>query len=191
MKLDFKKELNLWGVYFLTIFLSIYVHELGHCIPVWVKGIGAIPTPAKEYILQTIPEALQQQVSLGGILGTVLVTLGIMVLYGLKKFRYDAAVLAGVLAMPGMYTLRFMVVGRGHDATEFQEAQAALGAAYSGHFIDWLFLALFVAGTALWVLKAQPQLRIAGRLLIGFVLTVLFVIAHQVVNNAVFDPMFL
>ncbi|WP_167611488.1 hypothetical protein [Maribellus sediminis] len=191
MRLDFKKELNVWGLYFLTIFISIYFHELGHCIPVWVKGIRAIPTPAKEYILETIPADLQQKVSLGGIIGTVLITLVVMVLFLVKKFKYSSAVLAGVLAMPGMYTFRFFLVGRGHDASEFQEAQAALGAAYEGHLIDCLFLALFLAGIALWIFKSQPKLRITGRLAIGFVLTVIFVIIHQVVNNAIFDPVFL
>ncbi len=190
MPIKINTEIRIWGVYFLTLFLAIYFHELGHCIPAWTEGVRAIPTPAKEYIMEVIPADLQQRVSLGGIIASLLFAVLAVVFYAIKKLKVNSAILAGALAMPGMYTLRFILVGRGHDATEFQEAQAALGAGYSGHFIDWVFLALFLAGVALWVIKAQPRPRIAGRLAIGFILTVIFVVVLQVVNNAVFDPLF-
>lgn len=190
MKFEFKKERNIWAVYFLTVFLTIYFHEIGHCIPAWANGIKAIPTPAKEYISETISDGLQQQVSLGGVLGTLLISIFGLILYLAKHFKYNSAVLAGAIAMPAMYTFRFILAGRGHDANEFQEAQAALGAAYSGHLTDWVFLFLFLAGVAVWIIKSQPKPRIAGRLAIGFVVTVIFVIVLQVVNNTLFDPVF-
>ena len=89
-----------------------------------------------------------------------------------------------------MYTLRFILVGRGHDATEFQEAQAMLGLNYSGHFIDWLFLALFLTGSLVWIIKSKPDFKITGRLFAGVILTAIFVVGLQVLNNAVFDPIF-
>lgn len=190
MKLDKKNEIRIWSIYFLTLSLSIYTHELGHCIPAWIEGVRAIPTPAKEYLIGVISTGLQQQVALAGILGTVLFAISVMIFFLIKDFRYSAAILAGAIAMPGMYTFRFFLVGRGHDATEFQEAQAALGLNYSGHFIDWLFLVLFLSGIVFWVIKSKPNIRITGRLLVGFVLTAIFVVVLQVVNNAIFDPVF-
>jgi hypothetical protein len=37
-----------------SILGSAYPHELGHCVPAWVHGYPAIPTPAKEYILAAV-----------------------------------------------------------------------------------------------------------------------------------------
>ncbi len=190
MKLKFNNEIRIWSVYFLTIILVIYVHELGHCIPAWLAGVKAIPTPAKEYIAETIPAGLQQQVSVGGILGTVLSAILIMIYYLIKRFKYAQAVMAGAIAMPLMYSFRFLIAGRGHDATEFQEAQAALGLNYSGHFIDWVFLALVIAGCTVWILREKPKIKIAGRLLVGFILTLIFTVVFQTLNNAIFDPLF-
>jgi hypothetical protein len=51
---------------------SVFIHELGHCTIVWLHGYPAIPTPAKEYILKPLPEAFQNQMALGGIIGSVL-----------------------------------------------------------------------------------------------------------------------
>ena len=57
-----------------SLLLAIYFHELGHSVPAWAEGIIAIPTPAKEYIMEVIPADLQQQVSLGGIIASLLFT---------------------------------------------------------------------------------------------------------------------
>jgi len=190
MTSDFKDELKIWSIYFLTIFFAVYVHELGHCIPAWIKGFTAIPTPAKEYLLDDIPLNLKQYVALGGIIGTVLFTVLIMVLYLVKAFTYSSTLLAGSIVVPGIYTLRFLLVGRGHDATEFQEAQSALGLSYSGHSLDWFLFALFVFGIAIWIIKSNPSIKIIGRILFGSVLTVIFIIGLQVINNAIFDSIF-
>ena len=66
-----------------------------------------------------------------------------MFLYQIRIFKYNSAVLADAIAMPGMYTLRFILTDRRHDATEFQEAQSALGLSYSGHSLDWIFYHYF------------------------------------------------
>jgi uncharacterized integral membrane protein len=190
MRIQFKRELKIWSVYFLTILLSAYVHELGHCIPAWAHGFRAIPTPAKEYITGTVPMDLKQIVSLGGIIGTVLVCLIILVLYFHNTNRFYSAMLAGAFALPGLYTLRYFLIGRGHDATEFQEVQSALGFSYSGHYLDWFFLIFFLTGTAIWMLKSKPGYKIIGRLIIGFILTFIFIVGLQEVNNAIFDPIF-
>jgi len=191
MQLQLSSEIRIWSIYFFSLFIGIYIHELGHCIPAWLEGVRAIPTPAKEYISATIPNELQEKISLGGLLGTVLFTLLTMGFFLLKNHKYASAILASGLAMPGMYTFRFLLVGRGHDATEFQEVQAALGFTYEGHSLDYFLLVLFLAGVLVWYIKAKPGFKIAGRLLLGFVFTVVFVIALQVLNNAIFDPVFL
>jgi len=191
MSISFKDELRIWGIYFTAIICSVYFHEIGHCIPAWLNGLSAIPTPAKEYISETIPLDLKQYISLGGIVGSVLFLILAAAFYLLKNYKYRSALLAGALASPGMYVFRFLLVGRGHDATEFQEAQSALGLSYSGHFLDWLFLILFICGAIVWITKSKPAFKIVGRLSIGFVVTLIFVVGLQVINNALFDPIFL
>lgn len=183
-------EIKTWSIYFVTILTSTFIHEVGHCIPAWIHGFQAIPTPAKEYIPDTIPIDIREYVSLGGILGSVIVSLIVIFLYIIKKFRYNSAVLAGVIAMPGMLTLRFVLFGRGHDATEFQEAQFALGLSYSGHALDWIFLCLFLLGMLVWIIKSKPHFKIIGRLFIGSIVTFVFVVGLQVINNSIFDPVF-
>lgn len=190
MSIDVKNEIKVWSVYFITILVSVYIHEIGHCIPAWINGFVAIPTPAKEYILADIPDNIQTHVSLGGIVGTALFSFIVIALYLKKSFKYRSAILAGAIVIPGIYTLRFFISGRGHDLTEFQEAQAAIGLEYSGHSLDWFFLFLFVFGTIIWIIKSKPDFKIIGRLLIGFLLTVVFIIGLQVINNAIFDPIF-
>jgi hypothetical protein len=190
MKIDFKLELKTWITYFVTIILSVYVHELGHSICAWVHGYRAVPTPAKNYVIDSIPVSLQQYISLGGIVGSIVFVIIIFFLYVYKTFKFNSAILAASIVAPGMYTLRFILKGRGHDETEFQEAQSALGLNYSGHSLDWLFLVLFLSGIVLWIIKSKPNYKISGRLFFGFILTFIFFIALQDLNNAIFDPMF-
>ena len=190
MTIDYKHELKTWSIYFVIIILSAYIHELGHCIPAWIHGYWAVPTPAKEYISSNVPVNLKQYISLGGIIGSVLVSIIAIFLYMTKTYRYNSAILAGAIVTPGIYTLRFILVGRGHDSTEFQEAQSALGLSYSGHSLDWIFLFLFLFGIVVWIIKFKPNYKIIGRLSIGFVLTLIFAIGLQVINNTIFDPIF-
>jgi hypothetical protein len=190
MKIDIKHELKTWTIYFVTIISSVFVHELGHSICAWIYGYRAVPTPAKEYTLDTIPGNLQQYVSLGGIVGSSLFVFIIFFLYVNKPYKFSSAMLAGAIAVPGMYTIRFILQGRGHDQTEFQEAQSALGLNFSGHSLDWFFLVLFLSGAILWSIKSKAKFKILGRLLIGSILTFIFFIALQDLNNAIFDPIF-
>jgi hypothetical protein len=191
MRIDYKREVKIWSIYFAAILISVYIHELGHCIPAWIKGFKAIPTPAKEYILGDIPENVQKLVSLCGIIGTILFSLTVLAIYWFKDFKYQSAWLAGSIAVPGVYILRFILSGRGHDGTEFQEAQAALGFRYSGHALDWIFLGLFMSGIAIWIIKSNPSIKVAGRLMLGVILTFIFIVGLQAGNNAIFDPIFL
>jgi hypothetical protein len=186
---DYKNELRVWGIYFGTIFLSLFTHEIGHCIPAWVNGYQAIPTPVKEYLQESVPKELSISVSLAGIVGTFLFSIAILVAYSVRK-SMSTAILAGAIAMPGMYTLRYVLFGRGHDGAEFQEAQNALGLDYSGHSLDIAFLLLFLTGTILWVNRIRPGLKVSGRLFLGFVLTLVFVMGLQFFNNLIFDPIF-
>jgi hypothetical protein len=171
---------------------SIFIHEIGHCAVAWFLGCPAIPTPAKEYILRPLSPASQNQVALGGIIGTVAVLVGALFWMLRQPTPTRSALLAGAMMAPGFYTLRFFLAGRGHDATEFQEAQAAMGWNYSGHALDWMFLGLFVMAAALWFWRTRPCLtcRLAGRLFIGAVAALVVLVLLQSVNNAVFDPFF-
>ena len=100
--------------------------------------------------------------------------------------------LAGTMTVPGFYVLRFVLAGRGHDGTEFQEAQAVLGFNYAGHAVDWLFVVLFALATVVWFWRVcpRPTIRLAGRLLLGSVVALTVLVLLQVINNAVFDPLF-
>ena len=189
-KVNIKVELKLWGIYFVTILLSTFFHELGHCTIAWTHGFSAVPTPAKAYLMESIPSTLNNYFALGGIISSLVFPLILFTFVIASSFRLNSAILAGGIAMPGMYSLRFLVIGRGHDATEFQEAQSALGVNYSGHFLDWLFSTLFLMGIFLWAFKSKPNYKIAGRILIGFVLTFIFILLLQKINNLIFDPIF-
>ena len=184
MKVEIKKELKIWVVYFGIVLLSVFIHELGHSIMSWIHGYMSVPTPAKEYALEIIPAHIQTYISLGGILGNLLFALGVFFLYLNSNFKYNSAILAGAIASPGIYTVRFILQGRGHDETEFQEAQSALGLSYSGHFLDWLFLVLFLAGILIWYFRSKPNYGILLRLALGFMLTFIFLIGLQKLNNA-------
>jgi hypothetical protein len=68
-------ELKCWSIYFLTAMLGIWIHEIGHCLPAWLNGIAAFPSPANEYILHPVSTDLNQYISLGGYIGTVFLLL--------------------------------------------------------------------------------------------------------------------
>lgn len=189
--IDLKTEVKIWGVYFVTILVSIFLHELGHCLAAWVHGFSAIPTPAKAYLTAPVPANVTNYFSLGGIIASILFPLIVFPVFLFSSYKFRSALLAGAIAMPGIYSLRFILQGRGHDDTEFQEAQAAMGFAYSGHFVDVVFLVLFVLGLVLWIFSAKPTYKIAGRILVGAILAVFFIVAVQKINNAIFDPLLL
>jgi hypothetical protein len=183
---------RLWILFLGALVASFWVHELGHCTVAWVEGCPAIPTPAKEYLLRPLSPAAQNAVALGGILGTVAALAGALGWFLGRPGAAQSAVLAGALTAPGFYTLRFFLAGRGHDATEFQEAQAALGLSYSGHALDWMFLGLFVGATAMWFWRTRAglSLRLAIRLAGGALVALVAVVLLQSVNNLIFDPLF-
>jgi hypothetical protein len=185
-------SIRLWVLFLAAIVLSFFVHELGHCAVSWIHGYRAVPTPAKEYVLESIPESVQHQVALGGLVGSVLALLVVMFWLNLRPSASASALLAGGMTAPGFYTLRFILAGRGHDATEFQEAQAALGLSYSGHAADWLWVGLFMIATLFWFVRTRARLtpRLLGRFVVGSLVAMLTVVLLQFVNNAVFDPLF-
>ena len=187
-----KEQAWLWLIFAGGILGSVYVHELGHCIPAWMHGYRAIPTPAKEYILVAATDPAQRTIALGGILGTVLASLGALGLYFKWPAAKTSAVLSGALVTPGLYTLRFLIAGRGHDATEFQNAQAALGLSYSGHALDWFFLIALIAIAVAWLLKSRtrPGIRFLWKCLKGAALGLLLLVGLQMINNMIFDPIF-
>jgi hypothetical protein len=188
-----KKQLRFTLVFLAACICSMYFHEIGHAIFGWFQGVPVMPTPAKEYIVQSQVEWHQRTwISLGGVLASVLVVSGSLLWYVLKRSQTGVAILAGCLVIPGIYTLRFLLEGRGHDATEWQEAQTALGANPSGHSIDLVFLVLFFAGcgSIVWFkgisLRWRSLLKIVSLALLGLAIMIIV----QVGNNAVFDKHF-
>ena len=191
MDIEYKTEFKNWAVYFLTAITAVWIHETGHCIPAWIHGYTAFPSPAEEYILyKNVSVEINQQISLGGYIGTVLFTLVILLIFLLTDFKYKSALFAGVIAVSGMYCSLFFINGRGHGGHEFQEAQAALGLSYAGHSLDLFFLVMFVLLTVIWFLNIKPGYTIIWRLLIGSVTTFFFFIALEWINNIIFDPIF-
>jgi hypothetical protein len=187
-----RQSVRLWCIFVAASLLCVYGHELGHCAVAWVHGYSAVPTPAKEYIFGPMTEGVQRQEALGGLLGSVGALLAAMVWLYVRPTSTASALLAGTMTTPGFYTLRFILAGRGHDATEFQEAQAALGLSYSGHSADWLFAGLLVVSTVFWFWRTHTRvtLRLVGRLILGAFVALVALTFLQSVNNAVFDLLF-
>ena len=173
--------------------VGVCIHEIGHALAGWVQGIPVFPTPAKEYILLRQVEWYQKAwISLGGVSGTALLVVCTLFWY-IRTHRFSAdAVLAGILLPSCVYTVRFLAVGRGHDGLEWQEAQSALGLAPAGHAVDILFLCLFLAGAAAWLIRRHSSLRLSSAIrVVGLAVAgMVFLIALQVTNNALFDNCF-
>ncbi|HVS98637.1 MAG TPA: hypothetical protein VHE54_19225, partial [Puia sp.] len=188
--LDMRIQIKSWAIYFLVVLLSLFFHELGHCVVAWVNGIRAVPTAAKEYPLDPVPDGVKYLVSAGGVAATIVASLLGLVLFAVKKTKNSLSFLAGVTAMPVLYSTLFFFKGRGHDGTEFQEFQSVVGASYSGHFSDWTFVVLSLAAIILWVVTEKPTYRCFPRLLLRALLTFAFIVGLQEANNSLFDRLF-
>ena len=172
---------------------GVFLHELGHAVGGWLQGIAVVPTPAKEYILRAQVDWQEMTwIALGGVAATTLVVVGSIGWYLRQRNQVADVVLAGVLVPPLAYTVRFLLVGRGHDGVEWQAAQAAIGVAPSGHALDVLFACLFLAGGTAWIVRRHSSLRLlslvkaVGLMFFGIVLLVVI----QVTNNLAFDRFF-
>ena len=174
-----------------TVIAGAYLHEIGHAVAGWVNGVAIVPTPAKEYILQShLDWSKEIWIALGGVIGTTVAALA-AALYSWRKLCSDReAILAGAFLPVGVYTLRFLLVGRGHDSTEWQAAQAALGLPPAGHAIDLFFLFLLIAGLVVWGVRRRPRLSSFIRLVTLAIFGIILLIVLQAGNNAVFDHMF-
>ena len=117
--------------------------------------------------------------------------LGAAALYFWRKPCSDReAILAGAFLPLGLYTLRFLLVGRGHDGTEWQAAQAALGLPPAGHAIDLFFLFLLNAGLVIWGIRRRPRQSSLLGLVTLAMFGIILLIGLQAGNNAVFDRLF-
>jgi hypothetical protein len=174
-----------------SVIAGVYVHELGHAIAGWINGVAVVPTPAKEYILQAqLDWKTETWIALGGVIGTTVVTLAATLYFWRKPSSASEAILAGAFIPPGLYAIRFLLVGRGHDGTEWQAAQAALGLPAAGHAVDVFFLCLPMAGFIIWGVRLHPPPRSALRIIVLAVAGTILLVALQVGNNAVFDSVF-
>ena len=178
-------------IFFAAMVAGVYLHEVGHAVAGWVNGIAMVPTPAKEYVLQfQLAWNKEIWIALGGVLGTTLAVLAAGLYFWGKPCLDREAILAGALLPLAFYTLRFLLVGRGHDATEWQAAQAALGLTPAGHGIDVFFLCLLVAGFLVWGIRLHPRLAALLRLVALGIAGIVLLALLQAGNNAVFDRMF-
>jgi hypothetical protein len=174
-----------------ALIAGVYLHEVGHAIAGWVEGVAILPTPAKEYVLQSQLDWNKEiWVALGGVIGTTVSVLAAGVYFWRKPRSDSEAILAGALLPVGVYTLRFLLVGRGHDATEWQAAQTALGFPPAGHAIDVFFLCLLFAGLIVWGIRLHPPLSSLLRVVTLAIAGTILLVALQLGNNAVFDHVF-
>jgi len=172
---------------------GVCLHEIGHAVAGWIQGIPVFPTPAKEYVLlDRVEWSRMTWIALGGVVTTALLAAGTLVWYVRTRHARADAVLAGILLPPFVYSVRYLIVGRGHDAVEWQAAQSALGLAPAGHAIDALFLLLVLVATTAWIVRRRPKLRFsaAGKGVGLAVGGIALLVVLQVVNNALFDPLF-
>jgi hypothetical protein len=187
MKLSIRYVLLFSG----ALIAGVYLHEIGHTVVGWIEGVAIVPTPAKEYVLQTELDWHKEiWIALGGPIGTTVAALTAALYFWRKPSPESEAILFGAFLPLGFYSLRFLVVGRGHDGLEWQAAQTALGLRPAGHTIDVFFLCLFIAGLSIWVFRLHPTLRTWLRLATMVICGVVLLIVLQVGNNAVFDHRF-
>ncbi len=175
-----------------TTIAGVYLHEIGHAVAGWMQGIAVVPSPAKEYILR--PQVYWNQeiwIALGGVVGTTLAVVGATLYFLRVRSPVAEAVLFGALIPPWVYTIRFLLQGRGHDDTEWQAAQTALGLMPAGHGIDVFFLSLSLAGILVWGFRLRFPLRYSLLKLAGLAIGgAILLIVLQVGNNALFDRFF-
>lgn len=191
MKLSIRYMLIFSG----AVIAGVYLHEVGHAAFGWLEGVAVFPTPAKEYVLQAqLDWSKYTWVALGGVVGTTVAALAAVVYFGCNPSLDSEAILAGALVPPGVYTLFFLLAGRGHGR-EWQAAQTALGLLPAGHAIDVFFLCLLIAGILVWGLRGveesrAPKLWSLLRLVTLGICGTLLLVVLQVGNNAVFDRVF-
>lgn len=176
-----------------AVVAGTWIHELGHVVVAWSLGLAAVPTPLKEYLLvDEIDWGRQVWISLGGVAGSVVATVGAIGWYLARERPDGDHLFAGIALMPWAYTLRFLLMGRGHGDIEWQEAQFALAMNPNGHFVDYLFAALTLAGAAVWIRghRSGPTRRSLARAF-GLLLGGFFLVGVlQSSNNALFDRFF-
>jgi hypothetical protein len=186
-----KRVIRYMFIFLGALIAGVYLHEVGHAVAGWVEGVAVVPTPAKEYVLQSqLDWSKYVWVALGGVIGTTVAVLAAGAHFSRKPCFDREAILAGSLVPVGLYALRFLLVGRGHDDTEWQAAQTALGLAAAGHAIDVFFLCLFIVGVIVWGVRLRPRWSSLLRLVPLAVGGTVLLVALQLGNNAVFDRMF-
>jgi hypothetical protein len=155
--------------------------------------VPVVPTPFKEYVLQSeLPWSTYTGIAAGGPIGTLIAALIVGIAFVRRPSADTDAAFAGVLLTPAAYSLRYVVVGRGHDGLEWQAAQSALGFAPTGHAVDFLLGAVVALGTGLWITTRRPTVTLRGgvRGALLFVFGIVVLVLGQVGNNAVFDRAF-
>jgi hypothetical protein len=92
---------RVWLILVGAVVVSLFVHELGHCLVAWLRGCPAIPTFANEYLLRPVTPEVQNQVALGGVLGSVGSLAAALWWFCRQPGPRRSAMLAGTMAVPG------------------------------------------------------------------------------------------
>lgn len=140
-----------------ALIAGVFLHEIGHAAVGWMEVIPAVPTPAKEYVLQSQSVWGQEiWIDLGGVAGTTVAAFAAPLHFWRKPCLENEAILVGAFVPPGIYSVRFFLIGPGHDDVEWQAAQTALGLVPSGHAIEVFFLCVLIVGFVAWIFRLCP-----------------------------------
>jgi len=175
----------------LAVVAACYVHEIGHAVAGLFVGVVTVPTLAKEYALRSQLDWTKEiWIALGGPIGTLAAMLSASLYFWCKPCSGREAVFAGTSVPLFVYSLRFLLVGRGHDDDEWQGAQTALGLPPASHVIDIFFMCLLVAALVVWFVRRSPSLRSWLRLPAVAVIGLALLVGLQAGNNTLFDRFF-
>jgi hypothetical protein len=87
-----------------SLIAGVYLHEIGHAVAGWVNGVVVVPTPAKEYILQSqLDWSKEVWIALGGVIGTTVAALAAAFYLWPQPSSDREAVLAGAFLPVGVY----------------------------------------------------------------------------------------
>lgn len=178
------------AIFLAALIAACVIHEFGHAVAAWVQGIASIPTPLKAYVISHgIRWEQEAWILFGGVAGSILCSGCALVWYGIRTRKQGEAILAGILAVPVVYSIRFLLVGRGHDGVEWQGAQTVIGVSPTGHLVDYVFLFVVFAGIVAWVVRRRSDLHLLSFAKLAVLIVFAFVALAllQNLNNHLFD----
>lgn len=99
MKLSIRYVLLFSG----ALIAGVYLHEIGHAAVSWMDGVPTVPTPAKEYVLQSqVAWSKEVWIALGGVAGTTVAAFAAMLYFCRKPSLDGEAILIGAFVPLGL-----------------------------------------------------------------------------------------